>query len=215
MSLKQIFCSSSLARCSDMCVFELFSLDEVCCCLRSRVSFSRIWENLGKNFNFGKIWGGGGIVNLIKFGGKLKFRRNLRKTYWNLGKIFPNLRKLRGKNWNLAKILGRNLNFEKIWKESSKFYEIFEKNLNLDQILENFKEKIEILTKFEGQHWNFDKIWGKIWIYDKTLRKNWQNCSRTCFSTPTSSSSTLCWMPLEVSMNLQSRDAANCLPSAI
>lgn len=38
--------------------------------------------------------------------------------------------------------------------------------------------------------------------------------SRICFKTPTSSSSTLCWIPLDVSMNLQSLDAANALPSA-
>lgn len=38
--------------------------------------------------------------------------------------------------------------------------------------------------------------------------------SRTCFSTPTSSSSTLCWMPLDVSMNFTSLDWARALPSA-
>lgn len=38
--------------------------------------------------------------------------------------------------------------------------------------------------------------------------------SRICFSTPTSSSSTLCWIPLDVSMNLQSLEAARALPSA-
>ena len=37
---------------------------------------------------------------------------------------------------------------------------------------------------------------------------------RICLSTPTSSSSTLCWMPDEVSMYLQSREAASALPSA-
>jgi len=37
--------------------------------------------------------------------------------------------------------------------------------------------------------------------------------SRICFSIPTSSSSTLCWIPLDVSMNLQSRDAARAFPS--
>lgn len=37
--------------------------------------------------------------------------------------------------------------------------------------------------------------------------------SRICFNTPTNSSSTLCCMPLEVSMNLQSRDAARAFPS--
>lgn len=37
--------------------------------------------------------------------------------------------------------------------------------------------------------------------------------SRICFSTPTSNSSTLCWIPLEVSMNLQPREVANCFPS--
>lgn len=38
--------------------------------------------------------------------------------------------------------------------------------------------------------------------------------NRTCFSTPTSSSSTLCWIPLDVSMNLASLDCANAFPSA-
>lgn len=37
--------------------------------------------------------------------------------------------------------------------------------------------------------------------------------NRTCFSTPTSSSSTLCWIPLDVSMNFTSRDWAKALPS--
>ena len=37
--------------------------------------------------------------------------------------------------------------------------------------------------------------------------------SRICLSTPTRSSSTLCWIPLDVSMNLHSLDVASCLPS--
>lgn len=36
---------------------------------------------------------------------------------------------------------------------------------------------------------------------------------RLCFSMPTRSSSTLCWIPEEVSMNFESRDAANDFPS--
>lgn len=36
---------------------------------------------------------------------------------------------------------------------------------------------------------------------------------RICFSTPTRSSSTLCLSPLDVSMNLHSRDVASCFPS--
>lgn len=36
---------------------------------------------------------------------------------------------------------------------------------------------------------------------------------RICFRTPTRSSSTLCLSPLDVSMNLHSRDVANCFPS--
>ena len=39
------------------------------------------------------------------------------------------------------------------------------------------------------------------------------NLSRICLRMPTSSSSTLCWMPLDVSMNLQSNDTASDLPS--
>lgn len=42
MSLKQIFCSISLARCSDMCVFELRILLAACCAFFSRVSLRRI-----------------------------------------------------------------------------------------------------------------------------------------------------------------------------
>lgn len=38
--------------------------------------------------------------------------------------------------------------------------------------------------------------------------------SRLCFRMPTRSSSTLCWIPDEVSMNFESRDAASDLPSA-
>lgn len=37
---------------------------------------------------------------------------------------------------------------------------------------------------------------------------------RICFKMPTRSSSTLCWMPLDVSMNLQSLATARALPSA-
>lgn len=37
--------------------------------------------------------------------------------------------------------------------------------------------------------------------------------NRICFKIPTRSSSTLCWMPLDVSMNLQSRDTARAFPS--
>lgn len=36
---------------------------------------------------------------------------------------------------------------------------------------------------------------------------------RICFKTPTRSSSTLCLSPLDVSINLHSRDVANCFPS--
>lgn len=37
--------------------------------------------------------------------------------------------------------------------------------------------------------------------------------SRICFRMPTSSSSTLCWIPLEVSINLQSLETAKAFPS--
>ena len=36
-----------------------------------------------------------------------------------------------------------------------------------------------------------------------------------CFRTPTNNSSTLCWIPAEVSMNLDSHDLASFLPSEI
>lgn len=39
--------------------------------------------------------------------------------------------------------------------------------------------------------------------------------SLTCFNTPTSNSSTLCWIPLDVSINFASMDLANALPSAV
>lgn len=37
--------------------------------------------------------------------------------------------------------------------------------------------------------------------------------NRICFTIPTKSSSTLCWIPLEASMNLQSRASARAFPS--
>lgn len=41
------------------------------------------------------------------------------------------------------------------------------------------------------------------------------NVALTCFNMPTSNSSTLCWIPLDVSINFASMDLANALPSAI
>lgn len=49
-------------------------------------------------------------------------------------------------------------------------------------------------------------------VWRRNLRSR-DSRSLICLSTPTSSSSTLCWIPLEVSMNLHSREVANCLPS--
>lgn len=53
----------------------------------------------------------------------------------------------------------------------------------------------------------------------KRKRKKCQNVARihrlTCFKIPTNNSSTLCWIPLDVSMNLASMDLAKAFPSDV